>query len=175
VLTYSTDDLRSAMSPLRPPPLDLLDKFHGTEALPLYTARVRVEGGESGHGRASGRVRSDDGALVADLRLPAELGGPGGGTNPEQLLAAGYASCFHGVLALFASNAGIALTDLSIDAAVTFARDPVDGLFQLSANVVVHMPGMDPRQAAALVRQAERTCPYTKMFRLGISHSIVVA
>ncbi|SEL12260.1 peroxiredoxin, Ohr subfamily [Pseudoxanthomonas sp. GM95] len=163
------------MSPLHPPPLNLLDKFHGTEPLPLYTARVCVEGGESGHGRASGRVRSDDGALVADLRLPVELGGPGGGTNPEQLLAAGYASCFHGVLVLFASNSGIALTDLSIDAAVTFARDPVDGLFQLSANVVVHMPGMDPRQAAALVRQAERTCPYTKMFRLGISHSIVVA
>ena len=38
-------------------------------------------------------AKSDDGTLDVHLRLPVELGGPGGGTNPEQLLAASYAAC----------------------------------------------------------------------------------
>jgi lipoyl-dependent peroxiredoxin len=29
-----------------------------------------------------------------DLRTPVEMGGSGGGTNPEQLFAIGYAACF---------------------------------------------------------------------------------
>jgi hypothetical protein len=73
------------MTTLRPPPLTLLDKYHGQDTLPLYSTTVTVTGGGTGHGRASGIARSDDGQLAVDLRLPKELGGPGGGTNPEQL------------------------------------------------------------------------------------------
>jgi osmotically inducible protein OsmC len=50
----------------------------------LYTARATVTGGrDAGHGRTS------DGALDVQLRVPPELGGDGGGTNPEQLFAIG--------------------------------------------------------------------------------------
>lgn len=163
------------MTELKPPPGSVLDKYHGDAVRPLYTGRVRVDGGEAGHGRASGVVRSDDGMLAVDLRLPPELGGPGGGTNPEQLLAAGYAGCFHGALVLVAARAGLALNDPSIDVSVTFARDPVDGLYLLSAEIVVNLPGMDPTLAAELVRNTERACPYAKMFHRGISHVVRVA
>ena len=163
------------MSPLQPPPTNLLDRYYGEEALALYTGRVRVTGGEAGHGRASGVVKSDDGALDVNLRMPTELGGPGGGSNPEQLLAAGYAACFHGALMLLASRAGVALTDITVDAAVTFARDPMDGLFLLSADIRVSLPGLDRALAAELVRNTERICPYAKMFRHGIDHVVAVA
>lgn len=163
------------MSPLQPPPISLLDKYHGKEARTLYTGRVRVTGGEAAHGRASGVVKSDDGALDVNLRLPTELGGPGGGSNPEQLLAAGYAACFHGALALLASRAGVVVTDVTVDAAVTFARDPVDGLFLLSADIRIFLPGLDRTLAAELVRNTERTCPYAKMFRDGIDHVVALA
>jgi len=163
------------MTGLKPPPHSVLDKYCGDEIRPLYTGRVRVSGGVAQHGRASGVVRSDDGALAVDLRLPAELGGPGGGTNPEQLLAAGYAGCFHGAMVLVAARAGMELDDPSIDVAVTFARDPVDGLYLLSAEIVVYLPGMDPIRAAELVRNTERVCPYAKMFHRGISHVVRVA
>ncbi len=163
------------MSPLQPPPTSLLDKYYGEEAQPLYIGRVRVTGGEAAHGRASGVVRSDDGALEVDLRLPIELGGPGGGSNPEQLLAAGYAACFHGALTLLAKRADIVLTNLTVDAAVTFARDPMDGLFLLSADIRVSLPGLDRALAAELVRNTERICPYAKMFRHGIDHVVAVA
>lgn len=163
------------MNPLRPPPASFLDKCRVDEIADLYTGRVRVSGGEAGHGRASGIAKSDDGALDAELRLPVELGGPGGGTNPEQLLAAGYAACFHGALVLLAMRSGIVLTNVMVDAAVTFARDPTDGLFLLSAEIRVELPGVDRIVAAELVRNTERICPYAKMFRNGIDHIVAVA
>lgn len=160
---------------LAPPPTELLDKFFGNEAQALYTGRIVVTGGEAAHGRASGVVRSDDGTLHADLRLPTDLGGPGGGTNPEQLFAAAYAACFHGVLNLIAQRLGIELGETRVEASVTFARDPVDGLFQLSAELLAHVPGVDRAVAAELVRHAERFCPYAKMFRQGIDHVVALA
>jgi Ohr subfamily peroxiredoxin len=162
------------MAPLQPPPTSLLDKYHGEDAQPLYTGRVRVTGGEAAHARASGIARSDDGALDVHLRLPAELGGPGGGTNPEQLFAASYAACFHGALMLLATRSGIALVDNVVEAAVTFARDPVDGRFLLKAEIRVSLPGIDRHVAAELVRNTERICPYAKMFRQGIEHVVAL-
>jgi lipoyl-dependent peroxiredoxin len=163
------------MSPLQPPSPDLLDKYRGEDAQPLYTGRVRVTGGEAAHGRASGVARSDDGALDIALRMPVELGGSGGGSNPEQLLAAAYAACFHGALTLLAHRLEIVLTEASVEAAVTFARDPVDGMFLLSADVRVALPGVDRQLAAELVRHTERICPYTKLFRQGITHVVGLA
>ena len=163
------------MTPLQPPPTSMLDKYHGEEAQELYTGRVRVTGGEAAHGRASGVVKSDDGALEVNLRLPTELGGPGGGSNPEQLLAAGYAACFHGALTLLACRSGVELKNLVVEAAVTFARDPIDGLFLLSAEIRVDLPSLDRALAAELVRNTERICPYAKMFRHGIDHVVAVA
>ena len=163
------------MTRLQPPPPSLLDKYHGADAQPIYTGRVRVTGGEAEHGRASGVARSDDGALDVHLRLPVAMGGAGGGTNPEQLLAASYAACFHGALKLLADRSGVTLADAVVEVAVTFARDPVDGRFLLSADVRVDLPGLDRKVAAELIRNTERICPYAKMFRKGIEHAITLA
>ncbi|WP_303635551.1 Ohr family peroxiredoxin [Stenotrophomonas tuberculopleuritidis] len=162
------------MTDLIPPPTSMLDRYKGDEQSPLYTGRVRVSGGEAQHGRASGEVRSSDGALQLDLRLPPELGGPGGGTNPEQLLAAGYAGCFHGAMVLLAKRSGMQLRDPVVEAAVTFARDPVDGFYMLTAEITVYLQGMDPILAGELVRNTERVCPYAKMFHGGIVHVVRV-
>src|SRR5271167_2211997 len=57
----------------------------------IYTAEAHVTGGRvEGHGRTS------DGELEVDLRVPSAMGGQGGGTNPEELFAVGYAACFEG-------------------------------------------------------------------------------
>jgi osmotically inducible protein OsmC len=163
------------MTPLRPPPLSLLDKYYGPDFRELYSTTVTVSGGEAAHGRASGVARSDDANLDVNLRVPSELGGPGGGTNPEQLFAAGYAACFHGALSLLAARAGIPIPDASVEASVTFGRDPVDGLFMLRADIRIHMPGVERAVAEALVRHTERFCPYAKMTRQGIVNVISLA
>ena len=63
----------------------------------LYTAEAHVTGG-----RAQGHGRTGDGELDVQLRLPKELGGEGGGTNPEDLFAVGFASCFESALGVVA-------------------------------------------------------------------------
>ena len=57
----------------------------------LYTAKVRTTGGREGASRSS------DGRLDIRLSTP---GGPGSGTNPEQLFAAGWSACFEGAMAI---------------------------------------------------------------------------
>jgi Ohr subfamily peroxiredoxin len=163
------------MTPLSPPPLSLLDKYPGQVFGALYSTTVSVSGGQSEHGRASGAARSDDGMLALDLRMPVALGGPGGGTNPEQLFAAGYAACFHGALSLLAAKSGIAAPAMSVEVTVAFGRDPVDGLFMLTASVGVHLPGVDKRMAEELVRNTERICPYAKLARQGMLSPIALA
>jgi lipoyl-dependent peroxiredoxin len=165
---------RDTMTKLTIPPLTMLDKYVGPEFQGLYTAHVRVTGGEADHGRASGVVRSDDGNLELDLRLPETLGGPGGGTNPEQLFAAAYASCFHGALTLIAAKNDIPLVDTAVDVAVTFGRDPVDGLYTLTADIGIHLPGVERAIAEQLVRATERVCPYAKMVRQGIVNIVAL-
>lgn len=157
---------------LQPPPLTLLGRYRGQRFAPLYTTTVTVSGGEAGHGRASGVARSDDGNLVLDLRLPVALGGPGSGTNPEQLFAASYAACFHGALSLLAMRAGIGIEEMRVAVEVSFGRDPVDGGYALMADIRIRMPGIGRHVAEGLVRNAERLCPYAKMARQGI-HSVV--
>lgn len=160
-----------SQSTLVPPPVSLLDTYEGSDILPLYTASVTVTGGEARHARASGRAVSSDGALSLDLRVPQALGGPGGGTNPEQLFAAGYAACFQGALSLIAAKRKIRLpSDVEIKADVTFGRDPADGRFLLTSHLAVRIPGLDAAQAAELIKETELTCPYAKLARTGMKH-----
>jgi Ohr subfamily peroxiredoxin len=162
------------MDKLEPPEKCPLDKYRGDDFLSLYSTAVTVTGGEAGHGRASGIARSEDGNLDLQLRLPPELGGPGGGTNPEQLFAAGYAACFHGALSLLAARDKVAIPGASVTVAVSFGRDPVDGLYALAAKVNIRLPGVDRAVAEELVRNTERLCPYAKMVRHGMDSVVAL-
>lgn len=162
------------MSKPRPPSQRLLDKYRGKDFHALYTTSVTVRGGEAADGRASGMAISDDGELVVELRLPVELGGTGGGTNPEQLFAAGFAACFHGALGMLAERAGLAIPDAAVTATISFGRDPVDGFFALTADVNIHLPGVPASVAEELVRNTERLCPYAKMAQGGIQSVVAL-
>src|SRR5260370_42565952 len=76
----------------------------------LYTAEATVTGG-----RAQGHGRTSDGNLDVQLRYPKELGGEGDGTNPEQLFAVGFASCFESALGAVARREHGEVGDVSID------------------------------------------------------------
>lgn len=155
------------------PSVSLLEPYVGTEDLPLYTTTVSVTGGASGHGRSSGRAISSDGELDLELRLPKELGGNGGGTNPEQLFAAGFAACFHGAMKLVAMKNRVPLpTDFAVHCTTTFAREAFDGLFCIKAKLEVSLPGLPEDQALALVHETETICPYSKMANQGITASV---
>jgi Ohr subfamily peroxiredoxin len=126
----------------------------------LYTAKAHVTGG-----RAEGHGRSSDGALEVDLRIPSEMGGPGGGTNPEELFAVGYAACFEGALGVVARRAKAETGDAAIDSEVSLSPDGQGG-FLLSVGLDVTLPGIaDSAAAVDLVRAAHEVCPYSNATR----------
>ena len=126
----------------------------------------------SGSGR-NGQVRSDDGRVDLVLRIPTELGGAGGGSNPEQLFAAGYAGCFLSALDSVARQRRIKLVDASITAAVTIAHGE-DG-FGLAVRLTAHLPGLDSETATEMLTGAHARCPYSKAVRGNISVELETA
>ncbi|MFD8692873.1 Ohr family peroxiredoxin [Streptomyces sp. NPDC059651] len=157
------------------PNLSTEKDFDGESFSAIYSTAVTVSGGAAAHGRASGRARSADGVLDLDLRMPAELGGDGQGTNPEQLFAAGFAACFHGALSLVARQEELDPAVISVEATVAFGRDPGDGGYLLRVGLEVKWPGVDPEIAAPLLEKADSLCPYARMAWRGTPTTITLA
>ena len=126
----------------------------------LYTAEAQVTGGrDEGHGKTS------DGALEVDIRVPSEMGGDGGGTNPEQLFAVGYASCFESALKVMSRRQRVESGDATIDSKVHL-HPTQEGGFELSVDLEVSLPSIDDADAAVeLVKAAHQVCPYSNATR----------
>ncbi|MFC4944623.1 organic hydroperoxide resistance protein [Pseudonocardia sp. GCM10023141] len=125
----------------------------------IYTAAAT----SAGDGR-NGHVRSSDGIIDQDVKMPPALGGPGGATNPEQLFAAAYATCFHSALRQVAKGKKVAVPEgTTVDAAVGIGSD--DSGFSVSAVITAHLPGLDQETADQLVEGAHQVCPYSKATR----------
>jgi Ohr subfamily peroxiredoxin len=126
----------------------------------LYTAEATVTGGrDEGHGKTS------DGQLEVDIRVPQELGGDGGGTNPEQLFAIGYASCFESAIKVVGKRMKQDVGDVSIDSKVSLLPTEERG-FKLAVELDVSLPSVDDKeQAAEVVRNAHAVCPYSNATR----------
>jgi len=124
----------------------------------VYTAVATSVGGRRG-----GRATSSDGILDVQLNAPKELGGPGTGTNPEQLFAAGYAACFNSALLRLAKEAGIEATEASVTANVGFG--PEGGGFGLAVDLEVSVSGVALDTVQDLVDAAHEVCPYSKAVR----------
>jgi len=131
----------------------------------LYTAKDHVTGGRDG-----GAARSSDGNL--DLKFSAP-GSNGTGTNPEQLLAAGWSACFIGAMGIAARKMKIAMpTDTAIDAEVDLVL--TGDAYTLQARLNVSLPGLPRDTAEALTAAAHQTCPYSKATRGNIEVAINV-
>jgi lipoyl-dependent peroxiredoxin len=125
----------------------------------IYTAEAHVTGG-----RTAGHGRSSDGALEVDLRTPPEMGGEGGGTNPEQLLAVGYAACFEGALGAVARRLEVETGDAAIDSKVALVTGE-DRTFTIAVELHVTLPAVEGEQAVEIVREAHKVCPYSNATR----------
>ena len=126
----------------------------------LYTAEATVTGGrQEGHGA------STDGALDVQLRLPTEMGGAGGGTNPEQLFAVGYAACFEGAIGVVGRRAKAEVGDVSIDSKVSLVTTEERG-FNVAVELDVTLPQVqDAEEAKRIVAAAHEICPYSNATR----------
>ena len=134
----------------------------------LYTAEVTARGGRGGH------VRSADGILDIDLRVPREMGGPGEpGSNPEQLFAAAYAACFESTLRAIARSQKTLLQDTSVTARVTLGLTR-DRKYQIGVELRGHLVGVTAADALALMRAAHEVCPYSNATRGNVDVQLLI-
>ncbi|HEY1926560.1 MAG TPA: Ohr family peroxiredoxin [Caulobacteraceae bacterium] len=118
----------------------------------------------TGSGR-DGHVETSDGKVSLDLAFPKELGGTGAGSNPEHLVAMGYAAGFSSALSAEAQRRRIELRGAEVACSVSLHRSS-DGL-SLSFEIVAHLPGLALDVANSLVAEAHASCPYSKALTHG--------
>ncbi|HWV73951.1 MAG TPA: organic hydroperoxide resistance protein [Pseudosphingobacterium sp.] len=120
----------------------------------VYIAKAHTVGGRDG-----GSSHTSDGRLDVKLSLP---GAPGNGTNPEQLFAVGWSSCFFSALKLEAATRKVRFpADAAVDAEVDLRLSEKDG-YSLEARLNISLPGIEPELAVAIAEGAHLLCPYSK-------------
>jgi osmotically inducible protein OsmC len=101
------------------------------------------------------------------------MGGDGGGTNPEQLFAVGFAACFESALGVVARRERVETGDVSIDSRVSLLPTEERG-FKLAVELGVTLPQVDdPEQAVRLAAAAHDVCPYSNATRGNIEVKVI--
>lgn len=129
-----------------------------------YTATATNQRGRIGH------VKTDDGMLDMELAMPKEIGGTGGKTNPEQLFAAAYASCFGGALGFVSKRVN---TD---DAQITVqvhSGEAESGGYGLAVNIFVKIPQASSlEEVQKLANLAHKNCMYSNAVKGNIEVTV---
>lgn len=134
----------------------------------LYTTSVTAKGGRNG------QVKSENGILNLEVRMPKALGGANDDfTNPEMLFAAGYAACFDSALNLIIGKSKIQTGETSVAAKVSIGQNE-DGGFGLAAELDVNIPGVSIEEAQELTEKAHQICPYSNATRSNIEVKLSV-
>jgi Ohr subfamily peroxiredoxin len=115
-----------------------------------------------------------DGAVDTDVRLPVEMGGPGGAPNPEMLFAAGYAACFHSALRQVAKASKVDDSDSEVVADVSIGV-LASGGYGLAVELEIDLPNVDRATAQKLVDQAHQVCPYSNATRGNVDVTLTLA
>lgn len=123
----------------------------------LYTASVDVAGGRGG------RAESSTGSLRLDLTRPAQRGS-GGGTDPEELFAAGYAACFDSALQVVSRRESVKVGPTTTTAAVSLCVD-ADDVYSIAVELTVTAPECDQDVLVDLLEMTDQTCPYSRAIR----------
>ena len=107
-----------------------------------------------------GTIEGGSGALSVATATQAELGGPGGQSNPEELFSAALANCFTSTLTGMARARGIPLG--RIDTSVTTRLSWGDGSGHHLSGAELHTrveSGADEADVRKLIADAEAHCP----------------
>src|ERR1700761_6981197 len=132
----------------------------------LYTAVVTAKGGRDGH------IRSSEGIIDLDLKPPKAMGGQDGYANPELLFAGAWGSCYLGALGSVGKRDGVDVKEATVDVHISFNKES-EASYALSAELHVHIPGIDQAKAQKLADAAHKGCPYSKATRGNIDVKII--
>ncbi|MBO6211565.1 organic hydroperoxide resistance protein [Algoriella sp.] len=134
----------------------------------LYTASVTATGGRNG------KVKSENGVVDFDVRMPKALGGANDDyLNPELLFAAGYSACFDSALNLvLQQNKVKAETTVKADVSIGQLEN---GGFGLAAVLTISVLGVSLEDAKLYAEKAHQICPYSNATRNNIDVELIVS
>jgi osmotically inducible protein OsmC len=113
-----------------------------------------------------GKVTGGSGALSADTATQVELGGPGGGTNPEELLAAALANCYTSTLTSLARTRHIELAEIITSARTRLAWDKETPHHIARGDLTVRIAADAPEdQVVRLANEARDHCPVCNVLK----------
>jgi Ohr subfamily peroxiredoxin len=124
-------------------------------------------------GRANGKVAPKEGGIYLHTEHAKGLGGSGEGSNPEQLFAMGYATCFNGAVLFAASQQKVDASKAKVTCEVDIGNKEGGG-FALAARLKIHVPGLSREQQQALIEAAHQICPYSNATRGNMPVELVV-
>lgn len=107
-----------------------------------------------------GYVKTEDGLIDLTLVNPL-MKSDKTGSNPEQLFAAGYASCFDGALNFVAMKKKLKI-ESKTTAEIGFHNDSADKGYKMSAVLHVQLKDVSEEEAEVLVEAAHQFCPFSK-------------
>lgn len=129
----------------------------------LYETAMVNKGGREGE------VQAPNGTMKMKITPPSLHAE---GTNPEQLFAAGYASCFNGAVQHILEEEG-KQSESEVKARVSlYATD--DGGFTIGVVLEVHLPDLNAEDAKDIADKAHVFCPYSKATRGNIEVDVNV-
>ncbi|EEV55684.1 organic hydroperoxide resistance protein [Enterococcus faecium] len=121
------------------------------------------------HGGRNGEVEAPNGSMHMKITPP---GIHAEGTNPEQLFAAGYASCFNGAVQHMIKEAGM-IAESTVKARVSLYNLD-DGGYQIGVVLEVHIDGISEEEAQKIAEDAHEFCPYSKATRGNIDVEVTI-
>ncbi|MDQ8144298.1 organic hydroperoxide resistance protein [Chryseobacterium sp. CFS15] len=134
----------------------------------LYTTKVTAKGGRNG------QVKSENGIIDLEVRMPKALGGANDDfTNPEMLFAAGYAACFDSALNLVINKSKVKTGETTVTADVSIGQIE-NGGFGLAVELEVNIPEVSLEEAHELTKKAHQICPYSNATRNNIEVKLTV-
>lgn len=134
----------------------------------LYTTKVTATGGRNG------KVKSENGVLDLEVKMPKALGGANDEfTNPEMLFAAGYAACFDSALNRVISLSKTKTGETTVTAEISIGQLD-NGGFGLAVQLDVNIPEVSQEEAQSLTEKAHEICPYSNATRNNIEVKLSV-
>ena len=134
----------------------------------MYTTSVTAKGGRNGH------VKSVNGIVDLEVRMPKALGGANDDfANPEMLFAAGYSACFDSALNRVIMLSKTKTGETSVTAKVSIGQIE-NGGFGLAVELDVNIPGVSLEEAQELTDKAHQICPYSNATRNNIEVKLSV-
>ena len=124
----------------------------------VYTAHAKATGG----GRNNGLTGTENGHLTFTIATPTEMGGSGKGTNPEELFASGYATCYLGAMRFAANRDKLKRpAEATVASSVGIGpRDDGQG-FGIEVTLNVSLPGLSAAEAEEITKRGHVVCPYS--------------